>query len=138
MKLRIITPLSVPVEEAGIVSVRAEDESGGFGILQGAADLLTSLVPTVVSWKRQDGTQHYCAVRHGELTVSNRGDKVDIATREAVPGADLATLGTLVQEHFREKEDLGKNANVTSVGLQLAAIRLIAGRLRPDGHGVVQ
>ena len=38
-----------------VVSVRAEDASGSFGILPGHADFLTSLAPSVVRWRRRDG-----------------------------------------------------------------------------------
>ena len=40
MKLRIVTPLSVVVDEDGVQALRAEDASGGFGILRGHADFL--------------------------------------------------------------------------------------------------
>ena len=43
MRLRIVTPLAVVVDEDDILAVRAEDSSGSFGILPGHADFLTSL-----------------------------------------------------------------------------------------------
>ena len=83
MKLRIITPLSVVVDEDGVLALRAEDASGGFGILPGHADFLTSLTISVVALdKRDDGHGTYCAVRHGVLSVT-AGAGVAIATREA-------------------------------------------------------
>ncbi|MCP1243787.1 F0F1 ATP synthase subunit epsilon [Acetobacter lambici] len=138
MKLRIITPLTVVAAVDDVTSFRAEDDSGSFGILPGYTDFLTSLIPSVIWWKQQDGTEHYCAVRQGELAVSNHGSQMDITTREAVCGTDPKSLAELVQAHFHEKEDLRKNANVTSLGLQLSAIRLIIGRLRPDDRRLSQ
>ena len=52
-----------------VVSVRAEDASGSFGILPGHADLLTVLTPSVVAWRHADGRPGWCAVRRGVLTV---------------------------------------------------------------------
>src|SRR5208282_545874 len=95
MRLRIITPLFVVVDEDGILSLRAEDATGSFGILPRHADFLTSLAISIVSWQRADGTRHYCAVRRGVLSV-NAGRDVAIATREAVTGDDLATLDQTV------------------------------------------
>ena len=43
MRLLITTPLSVVVDEDGILALRAEDATGSFGILPGHADFLTSL-----------------------------------------------------------------------------------------------
>ena len=91
MRLRIITPLAVVVDEDGVRALRAEDATGSFGILPGHADFLTSLAISVVSWESSDGTRHYCAVRRGVLSVI-AGRDIAIATREAVPGDDLATL----------------------------------------------
>ena len=43
MKLTIVTPLAVIIETDGVVHLRAEDETGAFGILSGHADFLTAL-----------------------------------------------------------------------------------------------
>ncbi len=43
MRLRIVTPLAVVVDESDVTALRAEDESGSFGILPHHADFLTSL-----------------------------------------------------------------------------------------------
>jgi F-type H+-transporting ATPase subunit epsilon len=40
MRLRIVTPMRLIVETDDIVSLRAEDETGAFGILPGHADFL--------------------------------------------------------------------------------------------------
>ena len=74
MKLRIITPLEVVVDEDGVLALRAEDASGGFGILPRHADFLTSLTISVVGWKSADATRHFCAVRRGVLSVTGAGD----------------------------------------------------------------
>jgi F-type H+-transporting ATPase subunit epsilon len=41
MRLRIITPLSIIIDTNSVLSLRAEDGSGGFGIMPGHADFLT-------------------------------------------------------------------------------------------------
>ena len=53
MRLRIITPLSVVVDEDGVLALRAEDATGSFGILPRHADFLTSLAISVVSWESE-------------------------------------------------------------------------------------
>ncbi|MBF0851122.1 F0F1 ATP synthase subunit epsilon [Gluconobacter sp. R75690] len=138
MKLRIITPLTVVLDEPDVMSVRAEDESGSFGILQGHADLVSSVLPSVVIWKRRDGTPHYCAVRQGVLTVTEKGSMVEIATREAVCGDDLKTLKTLVRQHYAALDDARRNANVASVRLQLDAVRRIGEGLWSEAGSLLQ
>jgi F-type H+-transporting ATPase subunit epsilon len=54
MRLRIVTPLSVVVDEDAD-SLRAEDASGSFGIRPGHAPFLTALAISIVSWKTASG-----------------------------------------------------------------------------------
>ena len=48
MRLLITTPTAVVIDDPNVVAVRAEDESGSFGILNGHADFLTALTVSVV------------------------------------------------------------------------------------------
>lgn len=137
MRLTITTPLSVVVEEDGVLVLSAEDASGGFGIQPGHADFLTSLAVGVVSWRSRDEARHYCAVRGGVLTVSPGkpgGGEVAIATREAVLGDDLATLDTVILSRFQADAEADREERVDSIRLQLDAIRQIVSHLR-TGRG---
>ena len=51
MRLTIATPDALLLEQDGVVSLRAEDESGAFGIMAGHVPFLTALTPSVVSWR---------------------------------------------------------------------------------------
>jgi len=133
VRLRIITPLSVVVDENGVAALRAEDASGSFGILPRHADFLTSLAISVVTWECSDRTPHYCAVRRGVLSVIG-GRDIAIATREAVPGDDLATLDETVLRRFRADIEAERTEHVESTRLQLTAIRQMMRHLRPDGR----
>jgi len=129
VRLRIITPLSVVIDEDGVAALRAEDSSGSFGILNGHADFLTSLTISVVSWAGTDGNRRYCAVRRGVLTFTSGRDAA-IATREAVAG-DLATLDETVITRFRADAEAERTEHFESARLQLNAIRQIVNHLRP-------
>jgi F-type H+-transporting ATPase subunit epsilon len=130
MRLRIITPLAVVVDDDGVSALRAEDASGSFGILSGHADFLTSVAISVVTWTGADGARRYCAVRGGVLTVT-AGREIAIATREAVPGDDLTTLDETVLGRFRADIETERAEHVESTRLQLSAIRQIMRHLRP-------
>lgn len=134
MRLRIITPLAVVVDEDAVTAVRAEDASGSFGILAGHADFLTSLGISVIDWKRADGTRHYCAVRRGMFSVGV-GRDVAVATREAITGDDLATLDATVLTRFREEIEQERSERFESTQLQINAIRRIVSQIQPDGPG---
>ena len=131
MRLRIVTPLSVVIDEDGVLALRAEDATGSFGILPHHADFLTSLVISVVSWEGNHGTRHHCAVRRGVLSVRG-GQDIAIATHEAMPGDDLATLDKTVLARFRTDIENERTEHVENTRLQLHAIRQIMSHLRPD------
>ena len=131
MRLRIVTPLSVIVDE-DIDSLRAEDASGSFGILPGHAPFLTALTISIVSW-RQAGRERFCAVRGGALTVAD-GAPVAITTREAIVGDDLATLDAEVLARFRSDADAERIDHVDTVQLQLNVIRRMVSRLHTGAN----
>ncbi len=131
MRLRIITPLSVVVDE-DIDSLRAEDASGSFGILNGHAPFVTALEVSLLSWRSAD-RERFCALRGGVMTVGD-ASAIDIATREAVTGDDLATLGNEVLARFRSDADTERSEHVETMRLQFNAIRHMVSRLKPGAH----
>jgi F-type H+-transporting ATPase subunit epsilon len=131
MRLLITTPTAVVVNEPDVVSVRAEDESGSFGILDRHANFLTVLTVSVVAWHHADGRQRYCAVRRGVLRVEN-GSEVAVATREAIVGDNLDHLEQVVLAQLRSALDTERAARTESLQLQMKAIRQIIRYLRPE------
>jgi F-type H+-transporting ATPase subunit epsilon len=127
MRLRIVTPLSVVVDEDA-ESLRAEDASGSFGIRPGHAPFLTALAVSIVSWKSA-GLERFCALRGGVLTVTG-GSTVAIATREAVADDDLATLDAEVLTRFQTDADEERVEHVETMRLQMNAIRQMISGLR--------
>jgi F-type H+-transporting ATPase subunit epsilon len=136
MRLLIATPTSVVVDEQGVVALRAEDESGGFGILNGHADFLTALTVSVVGWRGADQRPRFCAVRRGVLSVTG-GKEVAIATREAIAGDDLDRLAHVVLGQFRDALEAERAARTESLRLQMQAIRRIMHYLRPERPGLL-
>lgn len=141
LDLVITTPTAVVARSAAVTHLRAEDDSGAFGILPGHADLLTALSVSVVSWREADddakadengaGRERHCAVRGGVLTVSD-GARIAVATREAVAGDDLAALERDVLTRFRQDRAAEGEARGGARRLRLAAVRHILSYLRPD------
>jgi F-type H+-transporting ATPase subunit epsilon len=131
--LTITTPLEVFVDVEDVAAVRAEDDSGAFGILPGHAELMAALVPSVLSWHLRAGDQALCAVRGGVLTVAH--DHVAVATPEAVRGDDLARLEHEVLLRFREAAEEEESARGATTRLHVAAIRRILDYVRPQRAG---
>jgi F-type H+-transporting ATPase subunit epsilon len=131
LHLTVTTPGQILVDSGNVVAVRAEDQSGSFGILPGHADLLTALVPSVVRWRTNDGAAHFCAVRGGVFTVS-AGRNVAVACREAVLGDSLEDLEGKVRAVRAQQIEADRKARVEQVRLHALAVRQLLRYLRPD------
>lgn len=136
MRLGVSTPLAIVLEVEDVAHLRAEDETGAFGILPGHADFLTALAVSVVAWRDRAGVEHYVAVRGGMLQVRG-GDTIVIATREAICSDDLPHLETEVLAAFRQRLEENRAARTDAQRLYLAAIRQICRFLRPEQARVV-
>ena len=129
MRLSVATPLAIVIEVSDVAHLRAEDDTGAFGILPGHADFLTALAVSVVTWRDESGIEHHVALRGGMLEVRD-GDTIAIATPEAVTSEDLHRLEVEVLDTFRRELLEEQAARTDARRLYLAAIRQIARFLR--------
>jgi F-type H+-transporting ATPase subunit epsilon len=131
LHLTVTTPSQILVESDDVVAVRAEDQSGSFGILPGHADLLTVLVPSVLRWRTADGAARYCAVRGGVCTVA-AGRDIAVACREGVVGDSLEDLEAKVRTVRAQELEADRKARVEQVRLHALAVRQLLRYLRPN------
>jgi F-type H+-transporting ATPase subunit epsilon len=132
LRLTITTPNLLLVDEDGVQSVRAEDETGGFGILPGHAEFLTVLPASVVRWRTAPGLEAYCALRGGVLTA-RRGERVSIACRQGVLGHDLQRLEADARRARAERLDEAARARVEQTRLHARTVRQLIRYLHPSG-----
>ena len=131
LHLMVTTPGQILVESSDVAAVRAEDQSGSFGILPGHADLLTVLVPSVLRWRTADGAAHFCALRGGVFTVS-AGCNVAVACREGVVGDSLADLEAKVRSVRAQETEADRKSRVEQIRLHALAVRQLVLYLRPS------
>ena len=129
--LSITTPFAVLAEDT-ILSLRADDASGSFGLLPGHADFLTVLPVSVVRWKNGAGQMRYCALRGGVLTVSG-GSRVAIACRSGILGTDLSRLAADVEKFQEEERDAARRATTEQTRMHARAVRQLMTYLNPQG-----
>lgn len=122
MRLLVTTPMAVILDQEEVRHVRAEDDTGAFGVLEHHADFITTLTVSVITWCDAEGTEHHVAVRGGVLTVRG-GDLIEVATREAVGEDTLRQLGRAVLQRFREEVEAEEESRLSATRLHLAAIR---------------
>ena len=136
MKLTVTSLSGSALVEDDIVSLRAGDASGWFGIRSGHADLLTVLDVGVVSWLHATGHERHCAVRRGVLRVS-QGRLIDIASREAIVDDDLERLESTVLAEFRGRGESEQSVRNESQRLELQLIREMLRFLQPEKDGML-
>ena len=137
MRLLVTTPMSVIVDAENVRQVRADDETGAFGIRPGHADFVTVLTVSVITWRNHGDEEHHVAVGGGVLTVRD-GDLVEVATRQAVGEDTLRRLGRAVLEQFREEVRAEEESRVSATRLHLAAIRQLQRYLESGRQTVPQ
>jgi F-type H+-transporting ATPase subunit epsilon len=128
--LTIATPARVLLDDQQVVALRAEDETGSFGILAGHAAFLTVLAPSVLRWHQADGVERFCAVKEGVLRVSG-GHDVAIACREGMLGDSLEVLEEQVRAARAAQVDVVRRARVEETRLHTRAVRQLLRYLRP-------
>ncbi len=123
MRLVVTTPTALVVEADDVTHVRAEDETGAFGIKPRHARFLTTLPVSVVTWRDAEAAEHHVAVRGGVLIVAN-GD-VEVATRQAIRDDDLEALAVKVEQTFLQDAASEETARTSAQRLHLATMRQI-------------
>lgn len=135
LHLTVTTPIAIVLDDPAVASLRAEDASGGFGILPGHADYLTVIEAGVLRWRGVDGPWMYCALRGGILAVTG-GRAVRIACREAIPGSELAELQARVAAERAEARDAALRARSHDTRLRARAIRAMMRELSSGGDSL--
>ena len=130
LRLRITTPSAILVDTDDARAVRAEDVSGGFGLLPGHADMLTVLTDCVVRWRDGSDREFFCAVRSGVLTVVG-GARVEIACGQGLAGDDLPRLRARVVAMREEEAEAGRRVKVEQTQLRARAVRQLMRYLHP-------
>jgi F-type H+-transporting ATPase subunit epsilon len=134
MRLRVTTPTEIVLDEADVRYVRAEDDTGAFGIEAGHTEFVTALAVCVLTYRTVDGAEHHVAVRNGMLRVKD-GRLVEVATREAMTGDDLETLERAVQGAFRARSEDDALARTRTTQLNVAVVRHLYRYVRAGRNG---
>jgi F-type H+-transporting ATPase subunit epsilon len=124
MRLVVSTPTAIVAEVDNVRHIRAEDETGAFGIMAGHADFLTVLPVSVVTWECEGGAEGFVLVRGGVLTVHD-GTLVEIAARGAFRRDDLAALGRDAIRNLERADEMEDISRTSDTRLHLATMRQI-------------
>jgi len=120
VKLKVLLPTQVFLEEK-VTKVIAEAENGSFCLLPRHIDFATSLIPGILSFQGEDGTEEFLAVDGGVLVKC--GPEVSVSTRNAVRSSDLSELRQTVKEEFQVLNEREKKAHTALARLEASFVQ---------------
>jgi F-type H+-transporting ATPase subunit epsilon len=98
MRLKILLPSKVFIQETEVKRIVAESSNGSFGVLPRRLDCVASLVPGILTYETDKQGEIFVAVDEG-LLVKN-GSEVLVSVRRAMGGVPLEELQALVKSEF--------------------------------------
>jgi F-type H+-transporting ATPase subunit epsilon len=131
MQLKLLLPTEVLVEEA-VSKLIAEAPDGYFCLLPRHRDFAAALVPGVVSFFDEAGTECFAAIDEGALVKCGRN--VMISAYNGVRGADLATLEELVENTYLQLDEHERKARTALSRLEAGTLRKFK-QLQDTIHG---
>lgn len=120
MRLEVITPMAVCVDRP-VRRIVAEGPEGRFGMLPGHIDFVSALVPGILLYETEDGSERFVAVNSGTLVKCS--DEVRVAVRGAVEGDDLGALRKRVEAEFRQHDEEERDARAALARLEAGVVR---------------
>lgn len=99
----------------------AEGPEGRFGMLPGHIDFVSALVPGILLYETEDGSERFVAVNSGTLVKCS--DEVRVAVRGAVEGDDLGALRKRVEAEFRQHDEEERDARAALARLEAGVVR---------------
>ena len=122
MRLQVLLPNEVLVDEEDVSKVVAEALHGVFVLLPRHVDFVAAVVPGILLFERGGG-ESVLGVDEGVLV--KRGAHVRVSVRDAVRGEDLQRIRSLVTERFEELAEREKRARTALARLEASFYRRV-------------
>jgi len=107
MRLQVLLPERIAVDQT-VRKVTAEAENGAFCLLPRHIDFVAALVPGLLGFEDDDGSETLFAVDHGILVKC--GQEVLVSTLRAIGGRPLGELQRAVKEEIEERDERERRA----------------------------
>ena len=107
MKLKVLLPYGVFLEQDDVSRIVAETSDGSLGLLPHRLDCAAALVPGILTYATQEDALAYIAVDEGMLVKA--GDIVLVSVRRAISGKTLAELQDAVKREFLTIDEQQRN-----------------------------
>jgi F-type H+-transporting ATPase subunit epsilon len=120
MKLKVVTPSEI-AEYDEIGKIVAEDVMGSFCLLPDHIDFVTALVPGILAYTGNDGTEKVIAVDEGVLV--KKGMEVMVSARNMVQGDGLGSLEEALDKQIGNLDEAEKKTREILVKLEAEFVK---------------
>lgn len=124
MKLKVLLPFQVFVDEAGVSRIVAETASGSFGLLPHRLDCVAALAPGILTYETAAEGEVCLAVDEGVLVKT--GQDVLVSVRRALRGKDLGRLRDAVAEEFLTQDEQEQSLRMAMAKVESGFLRRFA------------
>jgi len=124
LKLKVLIPYRVLLEENSILKVVAETAEGSFGILPNRLDCVAALCPGILAYEDLHKQEHFVALDEGILVKA--ADQVIVSVRNAIASDHLEELHETVEHQFRAEGEEEKNLKAALARLEVDFVRRLA------------
>ncbi len=124
MSLKILLPFRVFAEKTGVSRIVAWTPQGAFGLLPHRLDCVAALVPGILTYETEAEGEVFIAVDEGVLVKT--GADVRVSVRNAIGGADLATLREAVEREFLDLDEQERSVRSVLARLESGLVRRFA------------
>jgi F-type H+-transporting ATPase subunit epsilon len=131
MKLRVLLPERVAVDEQ-VAKVTAEAEDGAFCLLPRHVDFVTALVPALLGFEDEAGSETLLALDHGILVKC--GEEVLVSTTRVIGGRPLGELQRAVTEELERLDERQRRARSAAAKIEADFVRRLV-ELEQHAHG---
>jgi len=115
MKLDIVTPLG-RIFEGEVKEAYFPGIEGEFGVLDGHAPLMTTLIPGIITIKKEDGSKEVIAINSGYVEVTPGHTNVLVDGAEPISGDSSGDIAKAIERAKKlVREATNSNAIVASV-----------------------
>lgn len=131
MQLKLLLPTEILVDEP-VAKLIAEAADGYFCLLPRHRDFVAGLVPGVVAFHDESGTERFAAIDEGVLVKCGR--EVMISAYKGVRGDDLNSLQALVEDTYLQLSEHERKARTALSRLEAGTLRKFK-ELQDTRHG---
>ena len=124
MQLRVMLPTRILLDQP-VMKVIAEDARGSFCLLPRHVDIVSALVPGLLSFTTPAGQEEFLALDEG--TLVKVGQDVLVSTMNAVHGAGLGSLREMVTNRFESLDERERRSRSALARLEADFVRRFIG-----------